>query len=88
MTLVSIPAGDIGWKLRNGKWTWRSPRGTLTKALVKLDPATGSFTAKLSRLNFPFAPASPFLFSVGIGSDGGSISGAWSTTKVGTWKFP
>ena len=87
-TLMAVPAGDPGWKLRRGKWTWKSPKGAFTKAIVKLDPATGIFSVAVSRLTLPSAPANPFLFSLGAGSDGGSTSADWTAKRAGTWKYP
>lgn len=92
MTVV-IPAGDLGWKTRTtatiNKYTWRSPRGSLTKVLVIIDTVKKTFKLSVSGLQFPAVPANPIRVSVRVGGDAGTSRIDWTPKlKPGFYKFP
>ena len=92
MTVV-IPAGDLGWKTRTttriNRYTWRSPRGSLTKVLVIFDTVKKTFKLSVSGLQFPTVPANPIRVSVRVGTDAGTSRIDWTPKlKPGFYKFP
>ena len=86
LALLRIPAGDEGWRSKKGKWTWKSPKDSLTKASLVLDPATGAFTLSLSKFTLAVPPANPIVLSIGFASEGGSLSADW-LPKNTTWRY-
>ena len=87
--LVNIAAADPGWTLRRGVYTWRSPRGSLTKARIVLKASTGAWTVNLSRLTLASAPVGPVRVTLGAGTDAGHHEAPWTApNRAGVMKFP
>jgi hypothetical protein len=88
--LLNIPSPAEGWRLdRKGKWTWKSPKGSITKAKVEVIPSTGAWTVKLKKATLPAALANPIRVSLGAGDDAGHFEADWAPLKKpGQWKFP
>jgi hypothetical protein len=86
--VITIPAGDLGWKLRNGKATWKSPRDSLTKTTVVFDLVKFKFSIAFSKIDFPGAVANPLRVSVRVGNDAGSFREEWNPgRKLGTFSY-
>ncbi len=81
--LVSIPAGDLGWRERNGVFTWRSPRESFVKATLVVDPARGTVRFKASRLQVGPADAAAVRVWVRTGADAGAVTAPWTARKAG-----
>ena len=87
--VVPVGADDAGWKLRKTRATWKSPRGSATKAVLVLDLAKKTFTVTLSKLTFPSAVANPIRLSLRVGADAGSHRLDWTPKpKPGMFKLP
>jgi hypothetical protein len=86
--LLAIPAGDEGWRERRGTWSWKSPKGGVTKATLKFAPVSGAFTLSLARFTFPAPMAESATFFVRVAGEGGSAEDGWTEAKTGLWKIP
>jgi hypothetical protein len=85
---VSIPPGDLGWKERNGKFTWKSAPRTVPKVVLTWVPATGEMKVKVSKAQFPAPPANPVRWSLRGGNDGGTLYVDWTVKKPGNIAYP
>ena len=87
---LSLAGGVEGWRLRKGKWTWASPKGSLSKVRVILDPETGALSVKAKRLSLAEpALSNPLRVSISLGTDAGHLDADWQPLrKVGYWKYP
>jgi hypothetical protein len=83
------PAVD-GWVLKNGRATWKSPRGSVTKAKLIINGTTGEWSLVIKRLTLPPIPANPLGIALAIGDDAGTWLGDWRSVprRVGVLKFP
>jgi hypothetical protein len=79
--VVVIPANDLGWKLKNGKATWKSPKDSLTKTTVVLDLVKLKFSIAFSKVTLPGAASNPVRVSLRVGNDAGSSRLTWKPGK-------
>jgi len=86
--VVEIPAGDPGWKSKNGKHTWKSAKDVLPKVLLVLDIGKSKFRAKAARFDFTAAPTNPISVEISAGNDTASVSESWENAKPGKFKLP
>ena len=86
--LLALGPAEPGWKERRGKWTWKSPKGSLTKVLLKFDPASGKWRLQMSRLTFAAPVQDPLRISVQSAADAGSQEGPWTETRPGKFRYP
>ncbi len=84
---LAIPAGDAGWVLKKGKYSWKSPRDSLTKVKVVFDTVKGTFKLTASRLTLASAPANPILLWFASGDDAGHYVAEWTNRKAGTFTY-
>lgn len=82
----AIPAGESGWRVRNGRHTWRSPRGVLPRIAMQIDTDRGTFKIVVSRADFATALQGEVLVDIVAGDDHGSETRAW-TAKRGKLKL-
>ncbi len=85
--VVTVGPADAGWKVKNGKATWKSPKGSVSKYAISLDLVKRTFSFSLSKVTFPAAPANPIRVSLRVGNDAGSQRTAWTTTKAGVFSY-
>ncbi len=81
--IVTIRPGSDGWKVRNGVFTWKSPRSSTAKVTVVVDPAKGTIRVKASRLELGAAQAGDLRAWIRTGTDAGSTTTAWTMLKAG-----
>jgi len=88
--LVAIPGGAPGWVEKNGVFTWKSPKGSPTKAKVTVDTVQGRFSLSLSKATLLAAPANPIRVSVSAGDDAGGHEADWTPhpRKAGVFRYP
>ncbi len=86
--VFEIAPGEEGWKAKDGKYSWKSPKGDLPKAKVAVDTVKGTFSVSLSGGTFPEVPASPVWIWLRVGSDAGARTDPWTEKKPGSLKFP
>ena len=76
------------WVLRRTKWTWKSPRGSLTRLKVVWDTATGTLAVTALGLEMTNAPENPIRVSLVIGDEGGTDAREWTPgRKPGQFKL-
>jgi hypothetical protein len=76
------------WTLRRTKWTWKSPKGSLTRLKVVWDTATGTLVVNALGLEMTNAPANPIRVSIVIGDEGGTDVREWTPgRKPGQFKY-
>ena len=85
--VIVIPPDDAGWKVRNGKATWKTPKESITKATVVLDIGKFKFSIAISKINFPAPPGNPMRVSLRVGNDAGSHRAAWDLKRTGVYSF-
>ena len=85
--LLTIPAGSAGWTEKKGRWTWKTPKGSTVKAVVTVDPATGTVRVKMSRIDLPATAAGAQRAWFRTGLDAGSAEAPWTLKKPGTLVF-
>jgi len=73
-----VPAGDPGWKAKNGKLSWKSPRGSFPAVKVVLDFAKGGFSLAAKGFDLPGAPAGTVRLSIRCGNDAGLEDAPWT----------
>jgi len=89
MPLLAIISPAEGWTLKRGKYTWKSPKGSITKAKVVVNTVTSTWTAKLSKLTLPAPPTNPLRVTLSLGTDTGHHEVDWTPpTSKGLIKFP
>jgi hypothetical protein len=86
--IVAVPAGDEGWKVKKGKYTWKSPGGSTAKVSVVIDAVKKTFTVTVSKIDFQAAPANPIRVTLKCGGDAGSQRVDWTLKKEGVFKYP
>ena len=89
--VISPPAGDPGWKqIAEGKFRWKSPKGTTPKIKIDLDMIEPSLKLKLAKLDFPADPAGDVFLALRAGDDAGRTSRLWTPIKKkrGQFKLP
>ncbi len=82
-----IPAGDVGWKTKNGKHTWKSAKGVLPKLTVVLDTLKGKFSVSVKNGVFSSPPQTLIHASLVAGDDAGGVESEWIVKKPGALKF-
>ena len=88
-TLLRIAAGDEGWKVKKGKYTWKSPSWDLTRARVVVDPVAKTWSLVLKKLTYAAVPANPLRFTLSIGEEAGYREADWTPgRKAGQFKYP
>ena len=75
--VLFVEAGDQGWKTKKGKWTWKSPAGSLSRAKVSVVAETGVFTVSLSKLTLAPGPANPIRVTLVLGTDSVTLEEPW-----------
>lgn len=86
--VISVPAGDSGWKSAKGKHTWRSPAGASPKAQIVIDLAKQSFSISLSGFSFPAHPENPMRVRFALGNDLAGNDAVWKLKKPGIYSLP
>jgi len=86
--VISIPAGDSGWKSAKGKHTWKSPAGTSPKAQIVLDLTKQTFSIALSNFSFPAHPENPMRIRLALGNDLAGNDAVWKLKKPGVYSMP
>lgn len=82
-----IPAGDAGWKSKNGKHTWKSAKGVLPRLVVVLDTVKQKFSVSVAK-GVLSAPPDPLIHvSLVAGDDAGGAESTWAVKKPGNLKF-
>ena len=85
--ILSIPAADGGWKSRRGVFTWKSPKGSISKAVVVVDTVRGTIKIKITGLELQPADAGSVRVWIRSGADAGSFRSAWTEKKAGRMAF-
>jgi hypothetical protein len=85
---ISVPPGSGDWVSKKGRFTWKSAKGTVPKVVLTYTPATAAFAVKVSKAQFPAAPANPVRLSLRGGNDGGSLRVDWTGKKAGSLAYP
>ena len=85
--LLTLSAGTEGWRERNGVLTWKSPRGSVTKATLVVDTVRGTIRLKASRLELPACAPAAVRAWVRIGAEAGDSVDAWTEKKPGRLVF-
>jgi hypothetical protein len=80
---VTVLPGAEGWKVKNGVYTWKSPKGSLSKVKLTVDPAQGTVKVKATRLELPALAAGDLRTWVRCGGDAGSVQSTWLAGKTG-----
>ena len=80
VTLTIFPNAEE-WVLRRTKWTWKSPKGSLTKLKVVWDTVNGTIAATATGLEIAAAPANPIRVSLVVGDEGGTDFRDWTPGK-------
>ncbi len=87
--LVAIAAADPGWKVKQGKFTWKSAKGVAPKIVVVLNTAKLKFAVHVTKLDYAATPENPMQVSLVAGDDDGSVVAAWTPKKKpGAFKYP
>jgi hypothetical protein len=87
--VVSIPAGDKGWKHRKATFSWKNPKGSPEKAKVVVNAARGTVAVTVSRLQFGDRPRNPIRIAIGLGADGVTREGDWTLGHLsGQFRYP
>ena len=86
--VLAVPAGDGGWRVKDAKFTWKSPRGATPRVSLTLDPGSGKFRLKASKFDFDEVPSNPFSLDLEFGNDSGTAEETWTEGKPGTFRFP
>jgi hypothetical protein len=79
-----IAPGSEGWTSRNGVWTWKSAKGSVSKVKLTYDPATGTVKVKATKLQLPALSAGDLRTWFRSGEDAGSVTSPWLAVKTGT----
>jgi len=81
--VVTIPAGDTGWKqTKAGKWTYTSPKTAVGKLNIRLDPVKKNIQVRAQRFDFPVAPTAQMFLRIQIGNDLVISQKTWKTNKA------
>ncbi len=88
--LVTIPPEDDGWKVKGGRWTWKSPRSSFRKVKFSLDPEAASFSFSVSGLELRAPAADSQRLRLISGNDAGSTDAEWTPhpRKEGVFFYP
>ena len=81
--ILALAAGSEGWTERNGVLTWKSPRGAVVKATLKVDTVRGTVRLKASGLELPACDPADIRVWVRIGAEAGESAAAWQAKKPG-----
>jgi len=76
--VVSIPAGDRGWRVRRGLLSWDSARGATPKLAFQLDSAKGTFSLTVAKFDFPSAAGNPVFVGFVLGDEAGAAQETWT----------
>jgi hypothetical protein len=90
--VVSIPAGDAGWKtkVRKGqllKATWKSRKGVSPKVSVTVDLVHGTVKATVSGADFAQDPSADVRLLFACGTRCGGTAATWSQRKPGVLEY-
>ncbi len=80
---LAIPAGDPGWKAKNGKFTWKSAKGALPKAKLVIDTAKGTISLSVKGFDYDGAPSGTLQVLLRCGDDAGRHAAAWTEKRPG-----
>lgn len=80
---LDLPAGS-GWKAMGTKRTFKSPLGAVPKIDFSLDTATGAFSVKASKFDFPSTLSTPAGITLTLGNDGGTWFATFKDPKQHT----
>ncbi len=87
--ILNLQAGEEGWKLRKGRWQWKSRKGSTSKATVVIDTNTGIWSLRRSKMTIPSIPGNPIRVTLGVGTDAGHVELDWAPLKkAGQFKYP
>ena len=81
--ILTLSAGTEGWSERNGVLTWKSPRGAVVKATLKVDTVRGTVRLKASGLELPACDPADIRVWVRVGAESGESAAAWQAKKPG-----
>ncbi|HEU4394847.1 MAG TPA: fibronectin type III domain-containing protein [Planctomycetota bacterium] len=81
--ILTLSAGTEGWSERNGVLTWKSPRGAVVKAVLKVDTVRGTVRLKASGLELPACDPAAIRVWVRVGAEAGESAAAWQAMKPG-----
>ncbi len=85
---LTLPPLAEGWKVKNGKATWKSPSTSATKYKVVVDTVKLRVQVTITKLELGSAPVNPMRVSVAIGNDAGREVIDWpAQKKAGVFKF-
>jgi len=70
-----------GWRKKGARWTWTSPRGSLTSYRVQVDTERRLVTIAVKGLEFAAPTVNPIRVSILVGDDGGTDWREWSATR-------
>jgi hypothetical protein len=84
-----VEPGDATWRFKKGKYTWKSPKESLTKAKVVVNPSAGTWSIGVTRLNLTSTPVNPIRVTLGAGTESGFEEKNWTPKKKpGQFKWP
>ena len=81
--ILTLSAGTEGWTERNGVLTWKSPRGAVVKATLKVDTLRGTVRLKAAGLELPACGPADIRVWVRCGAEAGESAAAWQAKKPG-----
>ena len=88
--LAGAPGGDEGWVLKDGRHTWKSPKGSSSKVKVVVDTVAGTWSVSVRKGQFASVPENPIPVWMAVGDDAGSQSFDWRVTtgKAVVYRYP
>lgn len=78
-----LPGGS-GWKVTATGFQYKSPKNVKPKLSFSVNTATGQFTLKASKFDFPTALTNPAGLTLSLGNDGGTWFGTFQDPKQHT----
>jgi hypothetical protein len=82
-SVVTIPAGADGWKVRDGKYSWKSAKHEFPKVRVVLDFHKGKFQFAAGTLDLHGNLVGPVRIEVRCGDDAAAREDEWTMKKPG-----
>ncbi|MBI3820279.1 MAG: SBBP repeat-containing protein [Planctomycetes bacterium] len=86
--IVTVPAASLGWKIKKGKYTYKSPAKTLPKVSLVFDFPKKKLSINVSKFDLPSDVTNPIEVDLVAGNDDGSEVKTWTNKKPGKFKLP
>ncbi len=75
--ILLVAPNAEGWKTKKGRATWKSPRGTATKAVISFEASTGAWSLSLKNATVDEAADPKMAVAVESGKSAGTATVTW-----------